>query len=136
MKVFISHTHQGEALAQKIADGLKNEGLQVWLPENEILPGDNWAEKISEALNHSQAMVALLTPDALHSGSVLQEVSFALGKKDYRQRLIPVLVGSADELPLDAIPWILRRFQTIRLVGAKAVDETVKQISHALLVAT
>ncbi len=133
MKVFISHTRQGADLARKFASGLRKEGLDTWLAENEVLPGDNWAEKVSQALNDSQAMIALLTPDALESGWVLQEVGFALGSQSYRQRVIPVLVGSATQIPLESIPTVLRRFQIIRLVDNNVVD-AIKKISHDLLV--
>ncbi len=133
MKVFISHTQQGADLARKFAKGLRKEGLHAWLAEIEVLPGDNWAEKVSNALNESQAMIALLTPDALEAGWVLQEVGFALGRQSYRDRVIPVLVGSANQIPLEAIPQSLRRFKTIRVVD-DAIEDAITKISHALLV--
>ena len=66
MKVFISHSHETRALAKKVGESLKRAGLDVWT-EQEILPGDNWAEKIGQGLASSQAMVVLLTPEALNS---------------------------------------------------------------------
>src|SRR5438034_4085576 len=106
MKVFISHSLKDLGLARTIAKGLNKEGLDVWLAENEILPGDNWAERVSNALKECDAMVALLTPDALDNANVQWEMGFALGNKAYRQRLIPILLGNNGESSANhSLPW-------------------------------
>jgi hypothetical protein len=65
MKVFISYASKDEALASKLVASLEEAGLDAWYKKREILPGDNWAEKISQGLKESNAMVVLLTADAL-----------------------------------------------------------------------
>ena len=47
MKVFISYSSKDEALATKIVESLEEAGLDAWYKKREILPGDNWAEKIA-----------------------------------------------------------------------------------------
>ncbi len=133
MKVFISHTAQAEDLARKIGEGLERQGLGVWRGDEAILPGDNWAEKVSEALNAAQAMVVLLTPDALHSSSVRREIEFALGNENFRQRLITVLVGDARTTSTESLPWILRRLRTIRLTTPSDTEAGIAEIGRALL---
>lgn len=96
LKVFISHSSKDVALARKIADVLKKEGLEVW-DDREIFPGDNWAAKVAKALDEANAMVVLLTANGIASRSVRQDVSYALGEKRFKQRLIPVVVGSAEK---------------------------------------
>jgi hypothetical protein len=135
MKVFISHSLPGTFLARAIASGLRNEGLQVWLAENEILPGDNWAERVSQALKECDAMVALLTPDTLQTGNVQWEMSFAMGAKAYRHRLIPVLVGTEMEMPARSLPWILERFRVVRLAEPDKAGEAVREVAEALMTA-
>ena len=81
MKVFISHSPRGAALAQAVAVGLRREGLETWLPVDEVMPGDNWAERVSSALAECEAMVVLLTPDTATADNVQWEMSFALGNK-------------------------------------------------------
>lgn len=61
MKVFISHTQQDDAIARKIADALQKDSLDVW-DNRYLMPGDNWAGKVSQALEESNAMVVLVTP--------------------------------------------------------------------------
>jgi hypothetical protein len=52
MKVFLSYSAGDASLARKIASGLRRERLAVWLPEEEILPGD--FEQLSRTLSASQ----------------------------------------------------------------------------------
>lgn len=135
MKVFLSYTHNDSFLAKKITSALIKNGLDVWNAETEILPGDNWAEKISTALKQSDAMVVLLTPESLESRVVQREIEYALGDKSYNKRLIPVLVGSEESVPAESIPWILQRLQIIRLSKPEQTDEGINQITEALKLA-
>lgn len=135
MKVFISHTHNDSSLAKEIASALAKKGLDVWNAETEIFPGDNWAEKVSDALKESDAMVVLLTPKSLESRIVQREIEYALGDKSYNKRLIPVLVGSEESISTESIPWILQRLQMIRLSKPEQTDEGINQIAEALKLA-
>ena|SRR5829696_2501329 len=132
MQVFISHAHKDAPLARQVANILRESGLDVWDEEYEIMPGENWAEKISQALKESEAMVVLLTPEALESSNVLWEIGYALGKESYEKRLIPVIVGNPDRLPEEKIPWILRHLKTVNLPEQGKNEEGIRQIASAL----
>lgn len=130
MKVLISHAYTDDPFVRKVAAGLEKVGLEVW---DATLPGDNWADKISQALQEPEAMVVLLTPDALRSSSVRWEIEYALGQQGYRERLIPVLVGDPEKLPKEDVPWILRRLHMIELGEYAEEEEGIHQIAQALL---
>jgi hypothetical protein len=133
MKVFISHTPTDEALARQVATVLQESGLDVWDERTEITPGENWAAKVAEALRESEAMVVLLTPEALRSSWVRRDIEYALSEKRYNQRLIPVLVPpSSEEIPQEEIPWILRRLKMIKL-AEEDKEDSIKQIAQVLL---
>ncbi len=134
MKVFISHSAEDKLLANKIAIGLEDAGLKVFHDQN-VLPGENWAERIGHELKESDAMVVVLTPEALRSKYVLRDIEYALGDKSFKGRLIPVAVGSPDQLPEDELPWILKRLQMISLPKHGKQDKGIKQIAQALLAA-
>ena len=135
MKVFISHSPKDAPLARTLAQALRREGLEPWLAENEILPGENWAERVSKALNECDAMVALITPASIPPSTVQWDMSFAIGNIAYRQRLIPVFVGEESEIPADAVPWILQRFPVLRLRRPEDVGELVSAITGLLAAA-
>ncbi len=130
MKVFISYAHDATDIAEKIANLLKESGFEVW-SENEILPGDNWAEKVAQALRDSNAMVVLLTPAALKSSWVLHETQYALSEERYNLRLIPVIIGDSKELEAK-IPWIFKKLQLITVVDPWRDDSGLQQIVQAL----
>jgi len=132
MKVFISYSHIDRPLARKVASALEKSGLEVWDAEREILLGDNWAKKVAEGLEESDAMVVLLTPNALASRVVRREIEYALGEKSFNRRLIPVLVGSPETFPDNSIPWILRRLNMISLPAHGREEEGIQQITQAL----
>ncbi len=131
MQVFISHATADEMLVQKLSEALRKLGLDVW-DGTEILPGENWATKVGEALQESQAMVVLLTPNSLHSSHVRHEISYALGAENYDRRLIPVLAAPSDQLPKDEIPWILNNFQMVSLLKHEQNEEGFKRVAQAV----
>lgn len=133
MKVFISHAQTDEALVKKVAATLQGAGLEVWDAAREIMPGDNWADKVANALRESDAMVVLLTPGAMRSSWVRHELEYALGEKRYSQRVIPVVAGDPEAILKEDIPWILRHLRMIKLAEHDKEEEGIKQIAEALL---
>jgi hypothetical protein len=132
MKVFINYSSRDEVLATKLVATLEDAGLDAWFQKREILPGDNWAEKISQGLKESNAMVVLLSPAALESDTVQGNISYALGEKAFSHRLIPVIVGDSQDSWANRIPWILNRLKTITLSTDSKNDEKFKEIVQAL----
>ena len=137
MKVFISHTHSDQRLAHKIAAILEQAGLEVWDASREILPGDNWAQEVSNALQESEAMVILLTPDAVRSEWVRREmrwnIAYALGEVRFRSRLIPVVAGDPDILNTEGVPWILRHQKMVDLTQHENEEEGIREVARTLL---
>lgn len=133
MQIFISHSHNDEIFARKVASLLQDQGLDVWEASNEIFPGDNWAAKISRGLQESNAMVVLLTPESLKSIWVQRDVEYALGAQEYSERLIPVLVDPDKTIAEDDIPWILKRLNIIDLTEHETEEEGLRRIADTLL---
>jgi hypothetical protein len=115
MKVFLSHAQEDVDLARRVGDALEEAGLEVWDAERDVLPGDNFALEAGQALQHSDAMVVLLTPAGVRSRFVRAELEYALGEKTFKGRLVPLIVGTPQEIPDEELPWILKRLQTVRL---------------------
>ena len=132
MKVFVSHSHSDSELAARVSKALRNEGLDVWDPDLNLLPGDNWAAEVARALEESDAMVVLLTPDAINSPWVRREMEYALGAKRYSNRLIPVAIGDRERIPAHDVPWIVRRLPWVELEDGGQVPEGVERIADAI----
>ncbi|MEK6300912.1 MAG: toll/interleukin-1 receptor domain-containing protein [Acidobacteriota bacterium] len=132
MKVFINYSRKDQALADKVVAALEDAGLDAWYDKREIMPGENWARKISKGLKESDAMVVLLTPDALESDFVRANIDFALSESAYDRRLIPVLVGEPGDILARNIPWIFKHLKTMKLSEHGRNEEQLKQIAQVL----
>jgi hypothetical protein len=131
MYVYISHASADEKVAQRVAGALRGAGFRVW-DESEILPGDNWGEKLGEALREAEAMVVLLTPASLRAWNVSSEIGYALTQAQYRNRLIPVVAAPPERLPREQIPWVLRKLDVIELPDLDENQEGIDKIVEAL----
>lgn len=110
MQIFISHAHGDAGIAQQLSQYLETQGFQVFDPAVELFPGDNWHLETGKALEAADAMVVLISPEAVRSQSVQGEIQYALGSERFKGRLIPVEVE-----PTQDFPWILRRLHWIRI---------------------
>jgi len=124
MKVFLSHTSEDRQAARILADELEQAGFEVWSADL-LLPGDNWADELAEALRSSDAMVVLISPSSVRSEWIRREIEYALGTKRFEGRMIPVLIA-----PTRGIPWILERLHM--LDAQRGVEGVGRQIAREL----
>jgi len=129
MNVFISYSDKDLKVAEKLASLLSEARMNVWLDRNEILLGDNWSLEQGKALQRSDAMVVLVSPDSVASETVRREVAYALSSPKFEGRVVPVVVR-----PTTDIPWLLRTMQMIHPQGAhgQAVKRMAEEIVDAL----
>lgn len=125
MQVFLSYSAAERELAEGLARYLEREGFDVWYADARLFPGDNWSLAIGKALEDSDAMVVLLSPESAKSEWVQREIEFALSNPKYKNRLLPVIVK-----PTKSYPWILESFPIIR--PSKNLAETSRRIATAL----
>jgi hypothetical protein len=125
MRVFLSHSEADKKWAEQLRAGLAEAGFEVWNPQSDALPGSNLHLELGKALERSDAMIVLLSPESVKSASVLSEIEYALSASQFRGRLISVLVKPTEE-----IPWILQKLSFIR--ATKDVPETVRRVVSAL----
>ena len=132
MKVFITHSHGNRPLVRQVVKTLKQAGLDVWDDEYDTYPSDNWAKATGEALEQSDAMVVLVTPDALDSVIVHRDIGFALTNIQFEYRVIPVLVGVEQSVASKSLGWIISHLDLIIMPVYDGYEEGFDQITHAL----
>jgi len=101
-KIFISYSRADGEFARRLARDLRSANIDVWLDTLDIPPGAMWDQVVEAALQECTRMIVVLSPDAIASRPVMDEVSFAL---DENKTLLPVLYRPCD------IPFRLRRIQ-------------------------
>jgi hypothetical protein len=125
--VFLSYARSDRDLVQKIGRELSEAGLEVWDPDQKILPGSDWTSELKAALDSASAVVVFLSPDAMASRSVSYEIEYALGAKHLRGRLIPVTMR-----PTKDAPWILASLQSVQYQSpGKTGRQIVELLGHA-----
>lgn len=82
-QVFISYAHEDSVSAQRLYKDLKNAGLNPWLDNRSLLPGQRWESKIREAMGSSRYFIALLSRNSVEKkGYVQKELDAALDVLD------------------------------------------------------
>src|SRR5262245_41270793 len=104
IKYFFSYTRKDSGFVLKLATALREAGANLWLDQLDIVGGQRWDHAVEAALETCQGIIAVLSPQALASINVEDEVSYALEKEKV---VIPILLRSC------AIPMRLRRIQHI-----------------------
>jgi hypothetical protein len=114
IQVFLSHVKSDRVWAQELSHQLSAAGIRVVDPFSDLFPGDNWSLKIGKALDESEAMIVLISPEAVKSDWLRSEIQYALGSEKFQNRLIPVEVE-----PTEDFPWVLRH---MRWAGGSPVE--------------
>lgn len=117
MKAFISHSSIDKPFVARLAADLRTrEGIDAWLDQWEIRPGDRIPEKLEEGLSNAGIFVFVLSPESVNSQWVSYEKDAWLtaqldeekrAREESRtpsRRLIPVLYKNCEK------PFLLQSF--------------------------
>ncbi len=78
--LFASYSHQDAALVYREIDRMHHLGYRVWYDEG-ICPGQEWPEAVALALAQAAFFLVFVSPRALASNNVRNEINLALKKK-------------------------------------------------------
>jgi hypothetical protein len=101
---FFSYSRTDSEFVLRLATDLRNAGAKVWLDQLDIGAGQLWDSAIEAALRASPRQVVVLSPEAVNSQNVMDEVSYAL---EEHKQVIPVFYRDCQ------MPFRLRRVQHI-----------------------
>lgn len=126
-RVFLSYARQDADLARQVARALKSHGLEPWLDETEIAPGDDLLARVAEAVEQADVFCLALTPMALTKRWVMVELRMALSAEIERGKptVIPMLLLDCE------IPVELRHKVYVDFRGRfeAAMHEVVRRIT-------
>jgi hypothetical protein len=104
LKYFFSYSRKDTKFILKLAQELRDVGVNLWLDQLDILGGQHWDRAVEEALKTCHGMIVGLSPEAVASNNVMDEVSYAL---EEGRQVVPVLLRPCE------MPFRLRRLQFI-----------------------
>lgn len=99
-KVFISHSTRDQGLVISLANLLSKFGVEVFVAEWYLAPGERIDKKVFEEIKRSDCIVALLTRNGIRSNWVQQEIGYSL---QCNKPVIPVVEKGIDPKDLAAL---------------------------------
>ena len=92
-KIFVSYSRKDIDFARKLAGDLEKAGYDVWWDISDLRGGDDWVRTIPTAIETSQFVLVVLSPNSVASEWVEKEYTQALG---LRKKIIPVMFESCN----------------------------------------
>lgn len=94
MYIFISHSSTNAKLAEAICNKIENNGHECFLAPRNIRLGHEYASEIVMGIDNSNAMLLILSKQAINSPHVLREIERAVSKS------IPIIVYKYEDVEL------------------------------------
>jgi len=122
---FICYAREDQSFVKDLVSRLKKQGVRVWIDQFDIRAGEDWDQKIDDALYGCNHFLIVLSPSAIESHEVRSELHIAL---DEKKHIVPILLGACRVFRQ------LRSLQHIDFSSREAKDdELLRQLVNALL---
>jgi len=127
IQVFVCHSSGDKKTVRKLYRKLKADGFLPWLDEENLIPGQEWAEAISKAVRDSHVVVVCLSMKSItKEGFVQKEIRFALDVADEKPQgtifLIPVRLEEV------AVPERLSKWHWVDWFRTDGYERLVKAL--------
>jgi formylglycine-generating enzyme required for sulfatase activity len=142
-KVFISYSRKDMAFVEQLAKDLISAGLDVWWDLSGIRGGEDWEGMISTALESSEHIVVVLSPDSANSRWVRREYLTADEKGSqilpliYKPCVIPLTLKDRQPVDVQGNNYAAHLPEILEILGGKlpapsrAAPATEEAISFA-----
>jgi len=89
---------------------LRTRQISSWYSEKHIIAARHWHDEIGRALARCDWLIVVLTPASVRSVWVKHELLYALNKKRYQGRIIPLLLKTCR---MEKLSWTLPNLQHV-----------------------
>ncbi|HSL45156.1 MAG TPA: toll/interleukin-1 receptor domain-containing protein [Anaerolineales bacterium] len=121
--IFISYSRRDQEFVTRLASDLDAQVAGVWFDQSTIQLGQKWHDEIMEGIRECKAFILVLSPDAMESRYVREELNKAL---ELGKTIFPVIYRSADWT--DEIESLVREVQTLDLRSGSYTDNFHKLV--------
>lgn len=128
-RVFLSHSHKDKRFVNSLAKHLSRRGIGVWVDEAEIKIGESLIQKLRDAIDNVDFVIAVISPTSVRSQWVQKEIDIAMNQeiKKKKVKVLPVLIGDC------VLPGFLegKLFADFRKLHSK--DKAVEKLIDSIL---
>jgi hypothetical protein len=114
LRIFLCHASADKPAIYTLYHRLVADGFDVWLDEEDLLPGQNWREEIPRAVRDSEIIIVCLSEHSINKeGYVQKEIKMALDIADEKpEGTIFIIPARLDDC---RVPDRLRPYQWVDL---------------------
>lgn len=114
LRVYLAHASTDKPAVRRLYQRLKSDGINVWLDEENLLPGQDWNYEILKAVQNSDVVIVCLSRNSVNKeGYIQKEVRLVLDVLDEKPEgtifLIPARLEECE------VPRRLRNYQWVDL---------------------
>ncbi len=93
-KIFLSHSHADKSFVERLAVDLRHKGHVVWFDEAEIKIGNSLIEKLREAIDDVDYVIAVISQSSIQSEWVKRELDVAMNREIEQKKvfILPILI--------------------------------------------
>lgn len=131
--IFLAHASEDKPYVRNLYKKLKENGLEPWLDEENLMPGVNWDSKIKEAIKNARFFMACFSTQSVSkSGYIQKELKMALNELEQKASdviyFIPALIEDI-ELPNINIGTInLRDYQAAKIFTEDGLQKLMNHL--------
>ncbi len=136
-QIFIAHASEDKPKVRELYTRLKQSGLNPWLDEKDLLPGQNWRDEIPNALRKSDFFIACLSSQSISKqGYIQREFRQALNLLAERPTgtiyLIPLKLDDCEipDLRQNEYGINIRDYQSINYWEDDGYEKLIKSINY------
>ncbi len=112
-QIFISYSRKDIGFVRKLAGDLEKAGYDVWWDLSDLRGGDDWVRVIPAAIQESQHILVVLSPDSMESEWVRKEYTQALG---LHKKIIPIMLRSSP------VPFALNTINYVNFASGEYAE--------------
>lgn len=129
LKVFISYSSRDRPDALRLKEIVESDGHDAWMDLFDIRPAARLASELEQGVSTADVLCLLVSPSAVASPWVREEIGYALASEDKGLRVMPVIVRAsqipdqlADVVAIDATRGLDDPAVALRILRALGGD--------------
>lgn len=127
LSFFISYSRGDSTLVNRIVNGLKENQSSINMDVDEILPAEEWRQRIDELIYSSDIVLAILSKNSISSEECNKEIQIA---EKYRKQIVPVVI--AKDFNDKDVPKYISKFNYLSCIE-NDYEEIYKKIQDILI---
>lgn len=127
LQVFLSHSSQDRVRLQELYERLMDSGIDVWISDEKLIPGQDWQNEIKNAVKTSDVVLLFLSNNALNRDGYFQkEIKLALEVAEKKPNgVIYIIPIRLEDCP---VPDDVSRFHWVNYFEDRAYAQLIKAL--------